>query len=342
MSKVKPTTKEQLVHYLLQNISLGTYDKRFLNNLQQIQFVQRRPATSNQAELLDKITLRYFKQLKRKEIDANEMVKLPWSMEPIDSVPEYTDAFCTIKDDIIEVRTPYKKDFVTDIKKSDIFLNWNRENKTWSGVYCEHILKHFIDCLDKHFQVIRYCDKTVEIINSFAEYEEATCWNPTLKLVNGNLLIAGINNALNEATKDIPLTISPETFAKLSMHGVKIDNDLINDDPLFKFATETSTVRKYNEIANIVSELKSLGCDLIVISETHLNGAKVIPNLIEECVRHDIPYFLKSKNARLTEDTKKFKYPVIINTGLWSNLSRGSIYAAKVVNLANSNPITIK
>ena len=342
MSKVKPTTKEQLVHYLLQNISLGTYDRRFLSNLQQIQFVQKRPTTSNQSELLDKITLRYFKQLKRKEIDANKMVKLPWSMEPIDSVPEYTDAFCTIKDDIIEVRTPYKKDFVTDIKKSDIFLNWNRENKTWSGVYCEYVLKHIINCLDKHFQVIRYCDKTVEIINNFADYEEATCWDPTLKLVNGNLLIAGINNALYEATKDIPLTTTPETIAKLSMYGVEIDNELITDDPLMKFATEPTSIREYKELDNVIGDLKTLGCDFIVISETHLSGSKSIPALVDSCIKYDIDYVVKAKNEKLNTSIKEYNYPVIVNTGLWSSLSRGNVYIAKVVNLATSKPINIK
>lgn len=343
MHKVKPTTKEQLTYYLLMNISLGTYDKRFLNNLQSY-FPVKKPITTNQAELLDKITLRYFKQLKRKEIDANEMVKLPWGLEPIDSIPEYTDAFCTINDDVIEIRTPYKKDFITELKGIDLQLDWNRETKTWCIIFCEYTLKHVIDCLDKHFQVIRYCDKTVDIISNFADYEEATCWDPTLKLVNGNLLIAGINSSVNEATKHIPLTLSAETFAKLAMYGVVIDTNLvehINDEQLAKFAIEHNTVYSYKDIPILIENLVKIGCDFILVSETRLSSNDWITQLGELCEESKIPYKVKRRAENVKIDFKQYACPVIINTGMWSSMSIIPC-TAKIINLANSNPVNIK
>ena len=59
MSKVKPTTKEQLIHYLLHNVSLGTYDNRFLTNIETNFIGAGKPVTSNQSDLLTKITFRY-------------------------------------------------------------------------------------------------------------------------------------------------------------------------------------------------------------------------------------------------------------------------------------------
>jgi hypothetical protein len=44
MQVLKPTTKEQLIHYLVNHISLGTYDKKFLSNVYEI----NKPLTTNQ------------------------------------------------------------------------------------------------------------------------------------------------------------------------------------------------------------------------------------------------------------------------------------------------------
>ena len=74
MTKVKPTTKEQLVDFMLKYLSLGTYDKKFLNNLVQLNFIQKIQVTTNQADLLDKITLRYHRQLLKKELIPQEIL----------------------------------------------------------------------------------------------------------------------------------------------------------------------------------------------------------------------------------------------------------------------------
>ncbi len=55
MTKVKPKTKEQVIYFLISNISLGTYDKRFLSNLESMNVVAKKPLTTNQATLFEKI-----------------------------------------------------------------------------------------------------------------------------------------------------------------------------------------------------------------------------------------------------------------------------------------------
>jgi hypothetical protein len=356
MTKVKPTTKEQLVYYLIQNISLGTYDRRFLVNLQATQVRDKSPTTSNQAALLDKITLRYAKQLRRQEIDANDMVKLPWNIEPIDSMPEFTDAFCEIKDGIIEVRSPYKKEFITDVKKTDFNLTWTKETKIWSAPCCEYTLRHFIDCLDKHYQVVRYCAETTKIIETFADYESATCWNPTYMKINGNYMIASINKSLAEALKDVPLDLDASTLARLTAAGVEISDEVKADaceemwdthysHNLINFATKQPYTESIDELPTLVTMVKDIKCDFVLVIETlSTANARHIPILKEHLKLNNIEHrFIDRKTDSSTIDVRKYEFPIIINASLWGGVAKSGAFAVgKTVFLGNNKPIEIK
>lgn len=353
MTKVKPTTKEQLVYYLLQNTSLGTYDRRFLVNLQATQVRDKSPVTSNQSNLLDKITLRYAKQLRRQEIDANDMVKLPWGIEPIDSIPEFTDAFCTIKGDIIEVRSPFKKEFITEIRKTEIEINWEKETKIWSAPLCEYALKHFIDCLDKHYQVVHYCPACVDIINTLAEYESATCWNPTYMKVNGNYMIAGINKSVAEALKDIPLDLDASTLARLTAAGVAISDEVKADareemwdtqysHSLINFASSPNYTESIDDLPNLITMVRDIKCDYVLVIQTlTVANSRHMPILKEQLNNNNIEFMIADrKTDASTIDLKKYEFPIIINASLWGGI--GSFAVGKTVFLGNNKPIEIK
>lgn len=356
MTKVKPTTKEQLVYYLIQHVSLGTYDRRFLTNLQAIQTRDKQPATSNQSALLDKITLRYAKQLRRQEIDANDMIKLPWNVEPIDSIPEYTDAFCEIKDGIIEVRSPYKKEFINDVKKIDFPLTWTKETKVWNAPLCEYTMKHFINCLDKHYQIVRYCPKSIKIIEVLADYESATCWNPTYKKVNGNYMIAGINKSIAVALADIELDLDASTLARLAAAGVEIDDEVKADaceelwnteysNSLINFATKQTYTESIDDIPNLISMVNDVKCDFVLVVETlSTNSARHVPILKEHLNRYKIEHqFVHRKTDPSEIDTRKYEFPIIINASLWGGVAKsGNFSVSKTVFLGNNKPIEIK
>lgn len=356
MIKAKPTTKEQLVYYLLQTISLGTYDRRFLTNLQAIQNREKQPATSNQSALLDKITLRYAKQLRRQEIDANDMVKLPWHLEPIDSIPEYTDAFCFIKDNIIQIRSPYKKDFIDQIKNTKLHLTWDKETKIWSAPFCEATLKHFINCLDDHYHIVHYCPEIVGIINTMADYEEAKCWNPTYVKASGNYMIACINEPLAEALAGLTLDVEASTLARLTTAGVTISDevkaDLVEElwstDEAYKltdFATTHNPIISHDELTNLVNFLVDTKCDHVVIIESFTsNATKLVPVLIELLTNKNIPHTSVTRNNRLKSvDFSLYEYPVAINMALWGINQTGTrAGSAKTVFLGNNKPIDIK
>lgn len=357
MTKVKPTTKEQLVYYLLQNISLGTYDRRFLTNLQTTNIQSKKPATSNQAELLTKITTRYARQLQRQEIDATEMVKLPWGVEPIDSLPEYTDAFCSIKDDVIEIRSPYKKDFITDIKDTRVRLEWNKDTRIWSGPLCEETLSHFIECLDKHYHVVRYCPAIVDIINMLVEYEPATCWDPTYKYINGNFLVAGINPHIELLMDNLILDASPTTLAKLHSAGVIVSDEvkqkaiesLGNTDSatrLVEFATSSKPIVGLDDIPELVDFLEKIECDCAVIMEVYRGTSSNIGDTLRTLFSNSkVPaQFISRKTDKQDIDIAHYKYPVLINTALWGGGSQetSKLRVSKAIHLGNNKPIEIK
>ena len=58
--------------------------------------------------LLEKIVLRYEKQFAKKELNVNELVKLPWNVEPILSLPKFTQASISVNDNTIEIVCPFK------------------------------------------------------------------------------------------------------------------------------------------------------------------------------------------------------------------------------------------
>lgn len=352
MTQVKPTTKEQLVYYLLQNVSLGTYDRRFLSNLTSMIVEAKNPVTSNQSLLLDKIVIRYAKQLRRKEIDATEMTTLAWTTEVIESIPEYTDAFITIKDEVIELRCPYKKECINDIRSKELSIVWNKEVKNWTAPFCEEVLKHFIKCAEKHYHIIHYCKKTVEIINMLAEYEACTYWNPTLVKANGNYYISGVTSPLYDALGDIELSDNLDILAKLVCYGVKISDEVINDanarfdnSELVEFSTSLAPVLDCSDPQKIVDYFKEIKCDYVAIAESFGSVAKDLPALIAAIKNSGIPYlYLDKRDSATNLDFSKYNLPVLINTGLWASPAQNRLRlgAAKSVFLGNNKPVKIK
>lgn len=356
MTQVKPTTKEQLVYYLLQNISLGTYDRRFLTNLQVIQATKKSPVTTNQSELLNKITLRYEKQLRKQEIDAREMVNLLWHSTPVASLPEFTDAFCTINGNTIEIRSPFKKEFIAQIKDSKIPVTWNKEQRMWMTVFCEQTLKHVIECLDKHYPAVNYCDISKSVINDFADLEEATCWDPTYVKVNGNYIVACTNHVIDEALKHVTFDADAATLARLSAAGITIDESVLVDAAeelwntdegfrLIEFATSNNNITNLTEIQTLVRYLVGIKCDYVLILETFKNNSTSHINELQTLLKQNkIEVEILKRNVVATRiNQTKYEFPVVINTALWGfGQSVTKLGGCKTIFLGNNKPIEIK
>jgi hypothetical protein len=343
MSKIKPNTKEQLVDYLTKHISLGTYDKRFLNNLINLNFVTKNPVTTNQAALLNTIVARYRRQLAKNEIDSNDMVNLPWTLEPIPSLPTYTEAHLLIEDDTILLRSPYKTTFVKDIKTLD-YGKWDRDTKTWSFPMNEVVLKRVIDITNKHYDTINYCTTIKEIIDILLPYEESKYWNPTLVKTNDRIYVAACNQALLDSIKHIPLTLEVRNLARLVYMGITIGESITESLPeLERTGLEYSVLIDKNDIKGIVNYIQMIEADYVIISDRYRHDKSLllqIANILKaNKVNHRLASRIVDINEAIPYDLTQHELPVMLNLG---TINTGTHrHVAKIICMVNNNPIEI-
>lgn len=356
MKKIfKPTTKEQLIYFMVQHLSLGTYDNKFLMNINE----HKRPLTSNQANLLDKIITRYSKQLSKLELVSDEMLSLPWTTQPIPSMPEYTQAHIKVEGDTIEIRSPYKKDYIDALKKCDIPIVWNREERLWRTTFCELTLKYIIQYSEVHYNDVNYCDTIKGIIDNFSQYEYCKYWNPTLVYSNDTYYIACINEYLYNSVSDL-LTeeITFATIARLVCYGIDIDPSV--DEHLFRLQSQEEETVKQIEFAKdrypildmmdldtVIKQIQVVNSDIVILSPAVSNKMSIKNKLKDKLVENSIDFMWLDSRTQDTsiEIDKKYKFPIIVTFGLWKSKQEIVIFhnqvIGKIIYLADSRPINL-
>jgi hypothetical protein len=341
MIKAKPNTKEQLIYFLLNNLSLGSYDKKFLNNIQISNLIINKPLTTNQSDLLNKIVLRYAKQLAKLELSAYELIELPWTNQPIQSLPEYTEAFLTLGEDKLILRSPYKKEFIADLDSTELFGKWNREQRQWTFPLSGYTLKFLIHVTETHYGKVNYCDSLKSFINEINQFKDYKYWDPTLVCVNNSQLIYGINEPLYEATKHIELDFSLKTLSRLVQYGIKIDDSIITeylnryDADFVNFAIEDKLSVELGE-ESIINAINLLEVDYVVFGS---GPAKVLQyferlqTLLGDNVKVIDPELFYTKN---TQD----KFGIYFSSGMYTRDSHKVMYG-KTLHVVNSKPIEL-
>ena len=357
MMTKKPNTKEQLVDYLSKYISLGTYDKRFVNNLLSLNITTGKSVTTNQAALLDKIILRYHRQLAKAELNSTELIDLHWTIPPIESSPIYTEAHVSVMDDTtLIIHSPFKKDFVKELKQID-YMTWDRENKMWFTVLSEHTLKNALEVVNKHYDKVNYCPTIQQAITTIQEYESMRYWNPTLVRINGNMYVLAANASLMKAIEQIPLNTEYHTLAKLSRMGIRIDPALISDihdelggtDEVMNrliFALDPYPKIEVSDINRLVEYLQYINADMVILTQWFGTNKSLVMELANLLKANSIPHrVLRSKADTLLKDTdidlSVCEMPVKINMSSFS-IQNSMKYVAKTIQLVNSSEIYIE
>ena len=269
MNIAKPVTKEQLIHYLITNISLGTYDKKFITNI----YENNKPLTTNQNELLDKITLRYTKQLSKKNLRALDLINLPWTKPLIISSPEFTEAHIYIKEDMLYIRTPYKKDYIVKLKESNYPITWDRNKRVWYTEYCIDILKFIINTTEEHFSEINYCNEIKETIDYLCEFETCKYWDPTLVYINNRHYIVGCNEYVYNVVERFLEKLTPYNLTKLIRYGIKIDDSIIqvldcDNASYINFSMQIHPALEADDIHNLCNHLRYINCNILLLQNT--------------------------------------------------------------------------
>lgn len=276
MTKIVPTTQEQLIHFLLLNIQLGTYDKRFLGSVHDQIYRDKKPLTTNQAELFHKILMRYQRQLAKKELNSHDLIKLPWTTIPTESLPQFTQSYVSIDDsaDMIVVHSPYKTAFVKEIKATEI-AKWNKEVKEWTVTYCEQNLKKIIKLVTKHYDKVVLCDTTTQILSEIEKYSEEDYWNPTLVNSNGNLFIAASNEYLDAAIHELNNDVA--TIVKLQSYGIELGHGVIDTShKYYDLIKSRSCHIDLVETNHLIEFLKDIKCDKVFIGDMFLGSTTLL------------------------------------------------------------------
>lgn len=345
MLKVKPNTKEQLIDYMLKYLSLGTYDKKFCNNLLHIHVAKNKPVTSNQAELLDKIVARYHRQLAKKEIDSKEMVQLDWTLPPIESLPQYTQAHISIADadsnPFVVVHSPFKKTYVKELKELNC-AKWDREERFWIAPATEKTIRSLVELTNKHYDLVNYCPETQHILDSLVTFTGTKYWEPTLAKINDNFYIVAANNALMEAIEHIPLNDEPHNLARLVRMGISIDESLITNKKI-SFAIDKNPSIEQTDIKSIISYLLLIKTDMVILAEWFGPNKDFVLELANNLKANSIEHKLvKSKRSNdLNIDLRKYEMPVKINLGIWRS-ENTLMFLGKNISLVNSTPVDVK
>lgn len=348
MTKVKPTTKEQLIYYFISNISLGTYDKRFLTNLESMNVTAQKPLTTNQADLLDKIIARYSRQLHKLELNVDEMLSLPWHNRPIQSLPQFTEAHLSLLDDELILHSPFKKDFVEDFRKADINGKWNKEERYWSVPASTHTLNIATKIIEKHYNKVNYCDTITEFIQSAKVYEDCKYWNPSFEYLNGNFYVVAANSNLINAISYIPFEVELYVLARLVRHGISIGDTALAqfvdkfkpDEILFALDTEANIEIDDPEAINKLLKIKT---DYVVFLELTGSAKGFFTSLKKKLEEHNIKHHtLSVKEQQEGIFTRDYAYPTLIVSGFFYRPSQITPAIGKVVHVVNSKPISIK
>jgi hypothetical protein len=270
MTQVKPKTKEQVIHFLLSNLSLGSYNKRFLENLETQYVTTNKALTTNQAALLDKVISQYERQLRKLEVSTTELINLPWSIQPVQSLSQYTEPQIFLVEDELIVRTPYKTSFVQQFKKLTIGAKWEHNDRFWRMPASTYTFKKVYDYVNRHFSVVNYDDSLTDMLQKVTDLSTTDNWHPSYVFKSGNFYINNTNEYLDIAASTLELDSSPATIARLVSYGVNIDSTVIEHGKTF-YAEDSLLFAANREVSldvsdsTVVDKVALLKPDLVVV-----------------------------------------------------------------------------
>ena len=282
--------KEHLLHFFLQGkISLSQYDYKFMANLQtMIQNNMR--VTSNQANLFDKLVSKYAKQLTKVALVHAELKALPWKTMVVESTPEYTSAKASLFEDVITLRVPFNKAFISYFRTiGGNPFEWFKEEKLYRAPFSTVALKTLYHTLPKHFAVVNYCEVLNNILEDLKHYE-GLIWEPTLMNINDRIVMGAANPAVIDLISDVDLNITTDTLYKLSRYQFPVHPNFYRDDARLRFAYEYVTEIDIDNLVQVASWMRHLKVQRVLLDrilttnrslrseiEAVLTGISVVP-----------------------------------------------------------------
>lgn len=344
------TTREHLLHFM-QRLALSVYDSRFIQNMLNL-LAQHKPLTSNQVALVEKMIVKYKRQLATNWLITSDIVEtLIWTTPIVTSDPLLTGAFISIQDSTIIFKAPFNKKFISDNSPQDQVnpFIWDKILKLYKAPFSTHALKLIVNRATKHYPVVNYCPLITELIARLQPYANVTCWTPTLVRINDRLLVAATNVHLDKAIAHIQLAADVKTLALLSEYGVSIDHSVTKYDSRLVFASNYLSEIDITNLDVAIDWLVELGCDCVYFvgqgslqlqNKKEMHSKLLAAGIFYRNFKH--PYSISRNDLQRADSSIQFKYPVILT---FINVSPGDYQhssAKKIIKVTNSLPIEIK
>lgn len=330
---VELKTAEQVAYFLKGNVSLSRYDSKFIDSIMTIKQV-----TTNQVELFYKIIYKYRRQLAKHNLDPDVLIYLPWAMNVVESVGDYTDGHVEIKNGYIYFKCPFNRAFINDFRKFDMNTYvWSKEHRRYESPYSTHALKILCNTASRFYKVVRFCDTTLSLLGQLSNYENTKYWQPTLVTLNGKRIIASINESLDNALGD--KNIDEMSIAEIASYGIHIE---VGNDPKEKFMAEINTTVEVDDLLNIVPWLQEMNCDMVYFSGS--SNSPTIPikkQFIDELKNLKIQY-IDTGIYTIVPPATDFNTPVLIRFKKSLDIMFDPYKVSKIVHLVNSKAIDIK
>ena len=313
-------------------IHLSKKDYGFFNNLAH-QIHDRKPITSNQSKLFDKLLAKYQRQLSKSGYSVEKLTSLKWDHEVIDTRQEFLDARISLVDGYLEIKSPFNTSFVQNFRKvPNNTFTWEKTKRVYRSNFYSFSLKMAIDNVTKYYDSMKLCPELEEILSSTEPLQNHTYWEPTLVKVHNHFYIYGINNSLYEATKDIVLNDDPRTLFLLSQYGIKIHESITNNNKLLTFASSYHTTIDLDDLENLVDYLKNLDVNEVLVGRDLVHNKKIIHELLDKFKQNGINPITSLVDA-------KQRIVSLHNHRVDSFLDKRNI--AKTIVLTNSRPIEV-
>lgn len=338
--------REHVIHFMLQgHVHLSKKDYGFFHNLQRL-IHDRNIVTTNQNKLFEKLLVKYSRQLNKLGKGPDMLLSLPWGGTVVESSDEYTGVRVGLMNQLLFFKSPFSSKFLKVFKnvKDNPFL-WDKGHRAYVAPFSTSALKILYTLLPIHFDSIKYDDDLVHFLDVVKEYEGYT-FTPTLKSINGNLVIVACNHVLAELVKDVLLEKTARCFYRLSQLGVSIDEFLL-DAPELKFAASTTFDIDLHEPNRLADYCSQTGITHVVVASRATFGNMFTPKEFMgvlsargiECVTLSQRY--GDLDEILTSWVKDFN-PIFVQYHSSNYIKNFSLRFSKYVVLKNSKMVDVR
>ena len=326
-------SKDQLANYMVQgHVHLSKKDYGFFHNLLNI-IRDKRPITSNQTKLFDKLITKYQKQLKKNNYDTSQLLDLPWNAQVVESMAEFLEPKIFLENGKLCIKSPFNSKFITSLRqqKLNTFI-WNKKEKIYESCLSTYALKKAVELVTKIYGKVTYCQKIQTLIDETKIFD-SKYWSPTLVKRHNNFYILATNTSLDNVLGNLQLNDDPKTLFTLSSYGVKTDLEITKDKDFLEFASSYRTVVNIDNLSLMVDWLVYLDVDYVCLSKDLAYNKSIsteLINLLKNKILYGTSYSNQSKNmVRLSLHSKQFYNP-------------SDTPFSKQIFISNTRPVIVK